>query len=161
DFLYDGLNRRRITRDFIWQSGSWTLTNETRFVYDGNSVVEERSSNNVTRVTYTRGIGGLLARTDPTATTFYHADGNRNITALLSYDQFVLARYLYDPFGRLLSKWGTLADANLYRFAGKELDLKTGFYYCNRRFYDPSLQRWLNRDPISESGGLNLYSYCR
>jgi len=26
-------------------------------------------------------------------------------------------------------------------------------------FYDPGLQRWLNRDPIQEAGGLNLHAY--
>jgi uncharacterized protein RhaS with RHS repeats len=26
-------------------------------------------------------------------------------------------------------------------------------------FYDPNLQRWINRDPIQESGGVNLYGY--
>jgi hypothetical protein len=36
----------------------------------------------------------------------------------------------------------------------------TGLYFCNRRYYDPNLQRWLNRDPITESGGINLYNYC-
>ncbi len=25
-------------------------------------------------------------------------------------------------------------------------------------FYDPNLQRWVNRDPISENGGINLYA---
>jgi hypothetical protein len=29
------------------------------------------------------------------------------------------------------------------------------------RFYDPNLQRWINRDPIAEWGGLNLYSQVR
>ena len=28
-------------------------------------------------------------------------------------------------------------------------------------FYDPSLGRWLNRDPIGERGGHNLYSFVR
>lgn len=27
------------------------------------------------------------------------------------------------------------------------------------RFYDPDLGRWLNRDPIGEMGGVNLYGY--
>jgi hypothetical protein len=26
-------------------------------------------------------------------------------------------------------------------------------------FYDPGTQRWLNRDPVGESGGLNVYSF--
>jgi hypothetical protein len=28
-------------------------------------------------------------------------------------------------------------------------------------FYEPSLGRWINRDPIQESGGLNLYQFVR
>lgn len=28
------------------------------------------------------------------------------------------------------------------------------------RFYSPDLHRWLNRDPIEEDGGLNLYGFC-
>ncbi len=31
---------------------------------------------------------------------------------------------------------------------------------CGQRFYDPSVGRWLNRDPIGSGGGLNLYRYC-
>ncbi len=29
------------------------------------------------------------------------------------------------------------------------------------RHYDPKSMRWLSRDPLGESGGLNLYAYCR
>jgi uncharacterized protein RhaS with RHS repeats len=32
-------------------------------------------------------------------------------------------------------------------------------YYYGFRFYEPSLQRWINRDPIAESGGINLYGF--
>jgi uncharacterized protein RhaS with RHS repeats len=31
-------------------------------------------------------------------------------------------------------------------------------YYYGFRFYDPNLQRWLNRDPLAERGGINLYT---
>jgi hypothetical protein len=27
-------------------------------------------------------------------------------------------------------------------------------------FYDPLVGRWLNRDPVEEAGGINLYRYC-
>jgi uncharacterized protein RhaS with RHS repeats len=33
----------------------------------------------------------------------------------------------------------------------------SGFNYYGYRFYDPGSGRWLNRDPIGERGGLNLY----
>jgi len=32
--------------------------------------------------------------------------------------------------------------------------------YYGLRYYSPSLGRFLNRDPIEESGGLNLYGFC-
>lgn len=38
--------------------------------------------------------------------------------------------------------------------------METGLYYYGRRFYSPVLRRWLNRDPIGEEGGNNLYCFC-
>jgi RHS repeat-associated protein len=113
------------------------------------------------------GIGGLLARTDAgiliggssSAHSYYHADGNGNVTCLISTNQIVVAKYLYDPFGNILSKSGSLAEVNLYRFSGKECHVNSGLIYYLYRFYDPSLQRWLNRDPISEQGGIDLYRF--
>jgi RHS repeat-associated protein len=160
DFIYDGLSRRRITREFAWQSGAWVLTNETRFIYDGNTVTRQLDGNNVAQINYTRWLGGLLARSDTAASYFYHADGNQNITALMDVSQYIVARYLYAPFGQLTGKWGTLARANAYRFASEESDEKSGLYYLGRRYYDPNLQRFISRDPIQETGGLNTYAYC-
>ncbi len=56
EFVYDGLGRRRIERDYSWNAGTWQLTNETHCIYDGWLVVQERNSNNVVQVTYTRGL---------------------------------------------------------------------------------------------------------
>jgi len=33
--------------------------------------------------------------------------------------------------------------------------------YYGYRFYNPETGRWLNRDPIAEAGGLNLYGYAK
>ncbi len=169
-FVYDGLNRRRITRDYTW-SGSWVETNEIRFIYDGMLVLQERDTNNNPQATYTRGldlslsrqgaggIGGLLARTDSAGSYFFHTDGSGNITALMDGYQRIVARYEYDPFGRMIGKWGTLADANRYRFSTKEFIPQAGIYQYGYRFYEPNFQRWLNRDPIQEVGGINLYEF--
>jgi RHS repeat-associated protein len=174
EFTYDGRLRRRIRKEFTWQYGAWIQTNEVRYIYDGNLVVQERDTNNLPIVTYTRGIdlsgglqgaggiGGLLARRDRTSgqTSFYHADGNGNITALINSVQYIVAKYSYDPFGNVLSQSGPLAEANLYRFSSKETHENSGLAYYLYRFYDPNLQRWLNRDPIAENGGNNLYANC-
>ncbi len=162
DFVYDGLGRRRITRDYAWQSGTWgSPTNEIHYIYDGNLVLQERNGSDTVQVTYTRGtdmrgttqgaggIGGLLARTDSNGSTFYHADGNGNVTSLTDANENVVARYLYDSFGKVLGQWGSLANANAYRFSSKEFHPNSGLVYYLYRFYDPNLQRWLNRDPLA------------
>jgi RHS repeat-associated protein len=171
DFVYDGKLRRRIERDYSWNGSSWLQTNEVHYIYDGNLVIQERDANNLPQVTYTRGndlsgtlqgaggIGGLLARTvnsstliSQPSTSFYHADGNGNITMLISASQMIAAKYLYDPFGNMLAQSGLLADANLYRFSSKEWNANSALYYYLYRFYDPNLQRWPNRDPLGEFG---------
>ena len=43
---------------------------------------------------------------------------------------------------------------------GYYTDNETGLILCTSRYYDPRVGRWLNRDPISYDGGMNLYAYC-
>jgi RHS repeat-associated protein len=174
DFVYDGKLRRRARFESKWVGGTWVTNTLVRYVYDGNLVVQERDGNNLPSVTYTRGkdlsgslegaggIGGLLARTDnsgalgvPSATyphAYYHADANGNVTCLVDSGQAVVAKYLYDPFGNILSQSGVLADANLYQFSTKEFHSPSGLISYLYRYYDPLLQRWLNRDPMDELG---------
>jgi RHS repeat-associated protein len=143
-----------------------------RYVYDGNLVIEERNANNLPQVAYTRGrdlsgslqgaggISGLLARTDLSplnpqlSTAFYHSDGNGNITCLINASQAVVAKYLYDPYGNVLSASGLLAGVNLYQFSSKEFHANSGLIYYLYRFYDSNLQRWVNRDPLGDESVL-------
>lgn len=58
-----------------------------------------------------------------------------------------------------------LAQLNIYLYKGYIYDNETKLYYCQTRYYDPEIGRWLSIDHIayldSESiGGLNLYAYC-
>src|SRR5262249_5315321 len=116
------------------------------------------------------GIGGLLALTDDlllnlgssatSAHTYYHADGNGNVTALIDTNHFVVSRYIYDPYGKTLSKGGTVADVNRYRFSSKPIHANSGMYDYLYRWYMPEQQRWLTRDPIAEFGGWNLYRFA-
>ncbi len=186
NFVYDGLMRKRIERDYSWSGGAWVETNEVHYVYDGNLVAQERyfdpqlsTQTPIDLITYTRGadvsdtlqgaggVGGLLARTDmgkltggdPSANAYYYSDPMGNVVGMLGTNGMVVAQYQYDPYGNLISMTGPLASANRYRFSSKEWNDNDGLYYYGYRFYDPNLQRWLNRDPIGERGGLNLYDY--
>jgi RHS repeat-associated protein len=69
------------------------------------------------------------------------------------------ASYRYDAYGNTVTASGSLAGANVYRFSSKEFLVNSGLSYYGYRFYDPNLQRWLNRDPIGEEGGINLYTF--
>ena len=46
-----------------------------------------------------------------------------------------------------------------YAYAGKRYDPKTGLIYFGKRYYDPSLRRWLTPDPIGPEDHSNLYQY--
>ena len=179
-FEYDGLGRLRWRLEYVPQtgfrpahpldSGSWSFDHAVEYIYDGWRVIQERNEANTPAVSYTRGldlsgslagaggIGGLLARSSDYGSTnwishaYYHADGNGNITCLVDTNQSVVASYRYDPFGNTISQSGTLADANTYRFSSKEIHTNSLMYYYGYRFYDPSLQRWPNRDPLGEPG---------
>jgi len=43
---------------------------------------------------------------------------------------------------------------------GREYDWATGLYHFRARWYDPVTGRWLSKDPIGLSGGLNQYAFC-
>jgi RHS repeat-associated protein len=105
------------------------------------------------------GVGGLLLReSSANGASYYHYDGNGNVTALTSTTGTVQAAYTYGPFGETLRAAGPLAQANPWRFSTKYQDDETGLLYYGYRFYNPTDGRWPSRDPIEEDGGVNLYA---
>lgn len=45
------------------------------------------------------------------------------------------------------------------RYTGHYYHAKSGLYLTPYRAYNSVLGRWINRDPIEENGGINLYGY--
>ena len=110
------------------------------------------------------GVGGLLLVTDhdEDESHFVHSDANGNVVALFDAEgdgTVPSAIYDYDPFGNLIRASGEAADINPFRFSSKYQDRRTGLYYYGFRFYSAGQGRFLNRDPIEERGGLNLYGF--
>jgi filamentous hemagglutinin len=70
------------------------------------------------------------------------------------------AAYEYDAFGRQQTAAGSYAGNNPYRTATKYTDTETTLVYYGHRYYHPVLGRFINRDPIEEAGGINLYAFC-
>ena len=158
-FVYDSASRKRIQATFNWQSGAWQQTSEKRYVYNGMEVVQERDENNAVTASnlWSGGVGGLLARRTQNATLFPSYDGGGNVTGLTDGAGARVAKYRYDAFGNTLEASGPQAANNPYRFSTKEA--VAGLYDYGYRFYSPGLGRWINRDPILEQGGFNLYNF--
>ncbi len=139
------------------------LVKETRNVYDGFRLMQERDHrNNVVRE-YTYGLGlpggiGGLLRLNKSGTPYsYLFDGKSNVTALLDSLGQVAETYQYDPF---VAPLGAAHSINQpMQFSTKPYDEQTGLSYYGYRFYVPALGRWLTRDRIREMGGTNLYGF--
>ncbi|MEZ9394756.1 RHS repeat-associated core domain-containing protein, partial [Vibrio splendidus] len=62
----------------------------------------------------------------------------------------------YSPYGQVSGDGFTLQP---FGMSTKRSDFESELVYFGYRFYMPNLGRWLNRDPLQEQGGINLYSY--
>jgi RHS repeat-associated protein len=63
-----------------------------------------------------------------------------------------------DPYGLAHIEKGKQFHQPL-RFPGHFFDAETGLHYNRFRYYDPTLARYLESDPIGIDGGVNLYAY--
>ena len=164
EFIYDYASRKAVSREYSWTKGAngmwqWNQTGEKRRVFDGLDVVQERNAANEVTAQLVRdgNIGGILSRSTATGASFYDYDGGGNVTLLTDENGNDVGRYRYDAFGNTLEATGARAGENPYRFSTKEYDGAAGLYDFGYRFYSPGMGRWINRDPIRERGGTNLY----
>ena len=170
-FKYDYLGRR-VEKKVVRGT---TTESHLRFVWRGWLLVAElnAASNNALVKTYTwgpdisgsfggaGGNGGVLIFRDHTRTdneSFFPAyDAQGNVTGLIDTSGNLVAAYEYDPFGKLIRYAGTRSTSMSLLYGTKYLDMETGLIYYGHRYYDPRQGRFINRDPIGEEGGINLY----
>lgn len=69
----------------------------------------------------------------------------------------IVAQYAYDPYGSTSKVQGT-TDSD-FGYAGYYVHKPSGLSLTQHRAYSPVLGRFINRDPIGEIGGTNLYAY--
>jgi RHS repeat-associated protein len=142
-----------------------TLVDETRIVRDGFLTLQERGGDNNILRQYAwgqnkgAGIGGLLALYENEESYYYLYDGKGNVGAVIDSNQLVSAFYHYDTFGNLMQQSGTLSQP--FQFSTKRYLANVGLNYYGYRFYNPSMGRWMNRDPLGEAGGINLYGFVQ
>jgi RHS repeat-associated protein len=111
---------------------------------------------------YTRDSGGgLVSQRDTASRQYYLSDALGSVVGLTDDSGTPTATYKYDPFGN--SRGETGAVSNPWRFAGEHREAPgTGLYKVGARYYDPSLGRWAQADPVNQAGSLragNPYAY--
>lgn len=89
---------------------------------------------------------------------YFARDHLGSIREMTDTNGTVRARYEYDPYGRRTKVSGDMeAD---FGFTGHYYHRVSGLHLAPYRAYHAETARWINRDPISEGGGLNLYAYA-
>ena len=146
-----------------------------RHVYDGVHCAADTDSSGTLLRSYTwgPGIDNLLAVTchsGSSSTTYYAlTDIQGTVHGFADAGGNLFETYAYDAWGNVLA----VRDAsglpiqnlkspigNRYLFQGREYSHATGLYNFRLRWYDSATGRWLSKDPIGISGGLNLYAFC-
>ena len=153
---YDALGRRASTT---------TLEGMTRHVYDDNWQVVadlDEDDNVVASYIWGEGIDNLLAIKVGGASYYPLTDIQGTIWGYVDSQNNVVARWRYDAWGNVLDEEVTVpALASIrYRFQCREWSAATGLVNFRMRWYDAEMGRWLSKDPIGLSGGLNLYAFC-
>ena len=108
---------------------------------------------------------------------YYVLNAQGDVIALADQNSNLIAKYSYDPWGKLLSVtpngwldeqnayYLEVAEANPLRYRGYYYDAETGFYYLQSRYYDPEIGRFINADSYAstDATGLlstNMFAYC-
>jgi RHS repeat-associated protein len=173
-YSYDVLGRK------VSRTAGFQPAEVEQYVYSGNQIAADLDENGDLLRAYTwgPGIDNLLALTvygsDSSDPTTYYAlkDHQNSVLAFTDASGTLIETYDYDAWGQVTVYDGsgnelttdlglpTSGIGNRYTFQGREIDWTTGLTYFRARWYDPATGRWLSKDPIGISGGLNLYAFC-
>ena len=158
-----------------YDGATWEAAETHTFIWDGNNIVLEKiafADGTARTCEYfwgadksgsehgAGGVEGLLAVSVDGVFYIPCYDHNGNIVLYVSEAGNIAARYTYDPYGSISDMSGALATQFSFGFSTKYHDREMGLIYYLMRFYHPPDGRWLNRDPIEEDGGLNLYAFA-
>ncbi len=141
-------------------------------VDNGHSLADVAADGRTLRV-YMRapGVDNWLGFVDMTGSSpvpyFYVTDHLGSVLAVTDANGNLVERYEYDAWGKVLSVTDANGNAlarsaigNRILWQGREYSWTTSLYYFRNRWYDPTIGRWISKDPIGIQGGLNLYEFC-
>jgi RHS repeat-associated protein len=147
-YTYDGLGHRAK----IVETVAGTVTSTKQFVYCGDTTCEARDASSVITAKYYP-----LGQTISATNYFYTLDHLGSVRELTNTAGAVLAQYAYNSYGQATKLQGSL-DSD-FQYAGYYYHAPSGMNLTLNRAYNASFGRWINRDPIGEAGGVNLFAY--
>jgi RHS repeat-associated protein len=145
---YDGLSRLVEVVETV----NGATQSDQRYVWIGQTMVEQLNAQGSTVKAYFD--QGFLVGTTP---YYYGKDHLGSIRNLTDNTATVQAQLDYGANGELTELTGQVQPD--FAYTGFFYHQRSGLYFAEYRTYDSGLKRWLNRDPILENGGLNLYRY--
>ncbi|MBS2040385.1 RHS repeat-associated core domain-containing protein [bacterium] len=137
-------------------------TSITTFWWDYWDCVRESTPTSTT--TYLIPEGVLLGFVRDGETYFVSSDALGSCRLVTDASGVVKARFDHGAFGETLAtSFDNVPGGMPYSWIGSlgvRYDSATGLCYMRQRWYDPTLQRFISRDPIGIAGGKNVYVYC-
>ena len=125
-----------------------TTITEEHYIMNGSELVAVVKSNGV--LDYWKTSYGKYVKTNNIYTTYYYLTDHLGSTrVVLREDGVRTEAYDYYAFGLLLPG-RTFGSGTKERFTGKERDAETGWDYFGARYYNPTIARWMNVDPLSD-----------
>jgi len=179
EYTYNRLNQLT-----TFKGADGTITN---YGYDGTGMRVSKTQGDVTRKYYwdrgyvsNEGIGneivatnyigtqGIFARNEGSNLDYFHKNAHGDI-ATITRGENKIRGYNYDAYGNQRSEdtlfdditgeeLPSTEDFNPIRYSGEYFDEESGLIYLRNRYYDPSIGRFINEDPIKD--GTNWYAYC-
>jgi len=154
-FVYDGLSRLVRVVDANTQTGTITADHSYLWCGANRCLAHDNLMGGAVSTQYFAQ-GEILSGTG----YYYVTDQLGSIQQLVSASGTIVTQYAYDPYGNQSTVVGGTVASD-FGYAGYFNHAASGLNFTLYRAYDPVHARWLNRDPIGESGGINLYVYVR
>jgi RHS repeat-associated protein len=124
-----------------------TSTTKTRYIYSGwQRIADYNGTTGALQNRYVYGVGldePLIQVASGGGRTYMYANHQGTIVARANASGAVSNRYKIGPFGETPSLSGTTFGYN-----GQRWNSEMGLYYYKRRFYNPTIGRFLQPDPI-------------
>jgi RHS repeat-associated protein len=194
-FTYDAIGNPTVYRDksLQWANGrELKVYNGISFEYSASGIRKSKTVNGVKTYYYTNGNkivkqeksgenvwfyygnNGIIGLNHNNQEYIYQKNIQGDITHIYDLSGNVKAKYVYDAWGnhkvydsndQINTNSSFIGNINPFRYRGYYYDVETSLYYCNSRYYDPEVGRFINADDISyldpsSVNGLNLYAYC-